>query len=94
MKIRPSTIFILCICCVALFCAILLKEQEIKVSERQLVDQDLKKIVSFLGVTDICVATDARYLRHLSVTDPVAPFMDDPRALEYFPSSSIVVPVN
>ena len=45
-------------------------------------------VTSGLGLTDLCVATEARYTRHPAVSDPIAPFMDHPRALEHFPTGS------
>jgi hypothetical protein len=44
-------------------------------------------------LTDLCIATDARYIRHLSISDPVAPFMDHPGGIEHFPSSAVIAPV-
>ncbi len=43
---------------------------------------------SGLGLTDLCVATEARYTRHPAVSDPVVPFMDHPMAIEHFPTGS------
>ena len=45
-------------------------------------------VTSALGLTDLCVATEARYTRHPAVSDPLSPFMDHPGALEHFPSGS------
>lgn len=45
-----------------------------------------------LGLTDLCVATEARYTRHPAVSDPVAPFMDHPGAIEHFPTGSFWAP--
>lgn len=64
-----------------------------KYQARQDAEQQMNRIVGRLGLTDICLATDARYIRHLSVSDSVAQVMDHPGAVEHFPSSSIVVPV-
>lgn len=47
---------------------------------------------SGLGLTDLCVATEARYTRHPAVSDPVAPFMDHPGAIEHFPTGSFWAP--
>ena len=44
--------------------------------------------VAGLGLTDLAVATEARYTRHPAVSDPVAPFMDHPGAIEHFPTGS------
>jgi hypothetical protein len=47
---------------------------------------------SGLGLTDLCVATEARYTRHPSVSDRVSPFMDHPGAIEHFPTGSFWAP--
>lgn len=52
-------------------------------------DQAIQAItVAGLGLTDLCIATEARYTRHPAVSDPVAPFMDHPGAIEHFPTGS------
>ena len=52
-------------------------------------DEKIQKIaVAGLGLSDLCVATEARYTRHPAVSDPMAPFTDHPGALEHFPSGS------
>lgn len=48
-------------------------------------------IVGRLGLTDLCLFTEARYTRHPSQSDHFAPFQDHPAALEHFPSGSLVV---
>lgn len=45
-------------------------------------------VTAGLGLTDLCVATEARYTRHPAVSDPIAPFMDHPGAIEHFPTGS------
>jgi hypothetical protein len=49
-------------------------------------------VTSGLGLTDLCVSTEARYTRHPAVSDPVVPFMDHPGAVEHFPTGSFWVP--
>ena len=44
--------------------------------------------VAGLGLTDLCVATEARYTRNPAVSDSMAPFMDHPGAIEHFPTGS------
>jgi hypothetical protein len=52
-------------------------------------DEKIQKIaVAGLGLSDLSVATEARYTRHPAVSDPMAPFADHPGALEHFPSGS------
>ena len=49
-------------------------------------------VTSGLGLTDLCISTEARYTRHPAVSDPMAPFMDHPGAIEHFPSGSFWTP--
>jgi hypothetical protein len=51
-----------------------------------------KYLVSELGLTDLSLLTEARYTRHLSQADHYAAFQDHPRAIEHFPSGSLVLP--
>ncbi|MFH7319022.1 hypothetical protein ACHHRT_00255 [Desulfurivibrio sp. D14AmB] len=48
--------------------------------------------VAGLGLTDLAVATEARYTRHPAVSDPLAPFMSHPGAIEHFPTGSFWAP--
>lgn len=45
-------------------------------------------VTASLGLTDLCLATEARYTRHPAVSDSMAPFMDHPGAIEHFPTGS------
>lgn len=45
-----------------------------------------------LHVTDLCLATEARYTRHPAMADRHAPFQEHPAALEHFPSGSMILP--
>jgi len=49
-------------------------------------------LVKELRLTDICLFTEARYTRHLSMADNHAPFQDHPVALEHFPSGALTIP--
>ncbi len=44
--------------------------------------------VASLGLTDLCIATEARYTRHPAVSDYLSPFMDHPGAVEHFPTGT------
>ena len=46
-----------------------------------------------LHVTDLCLATEARYLRHPAMADRHAPFQEHPLALEHFPVGSLILPI-
>ncbi len=52
----------------------------------------LTKLTSLIGYGDVSLSTEARYTRHLSLTDMVVPFMDHPGSMEHFPSGSLLVP--
>lgn len=47
---------------------------------------------SALGLSDLCIATEARYTRHPAASDGVVPFMDHPGAIEHFPTGSFWAP--
>jgi hypothetical protein len=49
-------------------------------------------MVERIGLTDICLFTEAGYTRHLSQTDLHTPFQDHPGSLEHFPSGSLLSP--
>jgi hypothetical protein len=49
-------------------------------------------LVGKLGLTDLCLFTEASYTRHLSQADLHTPFQDGPMSLEHFPSGSLVMP--
>jgi len=85
---RPSRILLIIILCffvadISLYMNSLRLKHEIRS------DEEIQKIaVAGLGLTDLCVATEARYTRNPAVTDPMAPFMDHPGAIEHFPTGS------
>ena len=49
-------------------------------------------IVRDYGLTDLCLASEARYTRHPSMADRHAPFQDHPLALDHYPSGSLIPP--
>jgi hypothetical protein len=50
------------------------------------------RLVRELGLTDLCLSTEANYTRHLSLADLHTPFQDHPLALEHFPSGALFGP--
>lgn len=50
-------------------------------------------LVKGYGLSDLAIATEARYTRHPAVSDPIVPFMDHPGAIEHFPTGSFWRPV-
>ena len=49
-------------------------------------------LVKELGLSDLCLFTEARYTRHPSATDLNTAFQDHPLSLEHFPSGSLMGP--
>lgn len=47
-------------------------------------------LVRTLGLTDLCLFTEATYTRHPSLADFHAAFQDAPVSLEHFPSGSLL----
>jgi len=54
--------------------------------------QEKKQLVAKLGLTDLCLFTEARYTRHLSQADLFSAFQDHPMSFEHFPSGSLTFP--
>lgn len=50
------------------------------------------RLVERLGLTDLCLFTEARYTRHPSQADLHSAFQDHPGGLEHFPSGSLLPP--
>jgi hypothetical protein len=55
------------------------------------IDQ-MAAVVRTLGLTDLCLFTEARYTRHLSQADLHSAFQDHPMSQEHFPAGSIAGP--
>jgi len=49
-------------------------------------------LVRRLGLSDLCLSTEANYTRHLSLADFHTAFQDHPLALEHFPSGTFLGP--
>jgi hypothetical protein len=54
--------------------------------------QSSAALVRRLGLTDLCLFTEARYTRNPAMADRHAAFQDHPMALDHFPSGSLVTP--
>ena len=60
-------------------------------SDMQLVAKKME-MVRRLELTDLCLFTEASYIRHLSQADLHTPFQDYPMSVEHFPSGSLLGP--
>ncbi len=89
---RPALVFILLLCLLLALDGALFVDG---LSRRKGEDATLAQLevaTSGLGLTDLAVATEARYTRHPAVSDPMAPFMDHPGAIEHFPTGAFWLP--
>ncbi len=89
---RPSNRFAILMCLIGLLLAAAsghalhtLLSVEGWRSERQ-------QLVRTLGLTDLCLATEASYTRNPAMADRFVPFQDHPMAFEHFPSGSSITP--
>ena len=90
---RPSGVFLAVIGGLTLLLATLLASYPLADAGRRDARQSLEsRLVAELGLTDLCLSTEARYTRHLSQADLFAAFQDHPRSLEHFPSGALLPP--
>ena len=88
-----STIFLSCVTVLAVGGLLLIVIHPHTVSRRYHEGLSARKqLVRELGLTDLCLFTEARYTRHLSQADLHSAFQSHPMALEHFPSGSIAPP--
>jgi len=92
MSIRKVDVFLLSISvALCLFAFIFVHASLTKKSELPALREN-SKMVRTLEITDICLFTEARYTRHLSMADLHTPFQDHPMSLEHFPSGALITP--
>lgn len=48
------------------------------------------KMVAKMGLTDLCLFTEARYTRHPVMADLNTPFQDYPMSIEHYPSGALL----
>ena len=54
----------------------------------------LQQLALFLGSSDLAITTEARYTRHVAVSDQVVVEMDHPGAIDHFTSSTFFQPMD
>lgn len=60
--------------------------------EQSAADTGSAELARRLGLTDLCLFTEARYTRHPAMADLHSPFQDAPASFDYFPSGSLLMP--
>jgi hypothetical protein len=89
---RADLYLVMTLCGLVLFGWLIVLHPLISRTKAMEQQQEVRRLVRELGITDLCLFTEARYTRHLSQADWHAPFQDSPLSLEHFPSGSIVLP--
>src|SRR5512139_3038876 len=89
---RPSSRFFALAGVEAAFLALLFAYAAAERSASGPVLAERAALVRELGLTDLCLFTEARYTRHPSQADRHAAFQDSPLSLEHFPSGSLLAP--
>ena len=89
---RRSQAFLLFLSILAgLFCLLFVHASlRAKAMRPALLEQE--RLVRELGLTDLCLTTEANYTRHLSQADLATAFQDHPLSLEHFPSGTWLRP--
>jgi hypothetical protein len=92
MRLRESTVFSLAVAAgLALLVLLFVHAGGRETSGRKSLEEK-REIVRALGLTDLCLFTEARYTRHPAMADRFTPFQDHPLSLEHFPSASLFRP--
>jgi hypothetical protein len=90
--VRPSTAFLLALAAGGVLAVAAAVHAAVQGPDRRAELEAAAAQVRALGLTDLCLFTEARYTRHPSQADRFAPFQEHPGALEHFPSGSLVLP--
>ena len=90
MRLSVKFLFLLAVCICFQAGLITVAHQRLDTSEEA--RSQMVRVVEVFGLSDLCIATDARYIRHLAVSDRIAPFMDHPGGIEHFPTGSFWIP--
>jgi hypothetical protein len=73
------------------FSAIFLHARYRQAAEKHSLDT-MAGMVQNLGLSDLCLFTEASYTRHITQTDLRTPFQELPMSLEHFPSGALMLP--
>ena len=90
---RPGYLFFICLFLILMADFFLYLDADKRSFSHNRGSEIMRDLVGGLGLTDLAVASEARYTRHPAVSDKMAPFMDHPGAIEHFPTGSFWRPV-
>jgi len=89
---RRSQAFLLFLGLLAGFFCLLFVHASLRAKAMRPALLEQERLVRELGLTDLCLSTEANYTRHLSQTDLATAFQDHPISLEHFPSGTWLRP--
>jgi hypothetical protein len=89
---RKSSLFLLFLAAGIIFLVLMFVHASVQMKDGAASLQAKVDLVGKLGLTDLCLFTEASYTRHLSQADLHTPFQNGPMSLEHFPSGSLVMP--
>lgn len=89
---RPALVFSILLCLLLTVNGVLVIDSLLRGQDEKASLARLETLTRGLGLTDLAVATEARYTRHPAVSDMMAPFMDHPGAIEHFPTGTFWLP--
>lgn len=92
--IRPTTAAVLAFCAILLLGGLVLTGIAGRRDRQGAQLRQVQRVVADLALTDLALSTEARYTRHLAVTDQAVVGMDHPGALDHFPSTLFFAPVH
>lgn len=92
MLMRRSNLFLLYLAINIVLLCLMFTHASLKERADRASLKEKMEMVKALGLTDLCLFTEASYTRHLSQADLHTAFQDSPMSLEHFPSGSLAAP--
>jgi hypothetical protein len=90
MGLRRSTLFLALTALNLLLLAGLFTHAALRQAADRAETESRRALAGRLGLSDLCLFTEARYTRHPVMADLHTPFQDYPMSLEHFPSGSLL----
>jgi hypothetical protein len=90
--VRKSNLFFLYLAINLILLFLMFAHASLKRNAEARFIKEKAEMVRRIGLTDLCLFTEASYTRHLSQADLHTAFQDSPMSLEHFPSGSLVAP--
>jgi hypothetical protein len=89
---RKSTFFLIYLGINFVFMAILSVHAYTRIEAGKDMLRENQSLVRYLNLTDLCLFTESRYTRNVSMADVFSPFQDGPLSFDHFPSGTMMQP--